>query len=297
MAYDIVSEIGFGKEFGFVDAAADVGGLIQGFHDGMTAFGLLARFHPFTTWVKTTGVGKRALVAKPEDNTGIGVLMRYRDRLLEERLGDIEAGKAMDRVDLLQQMLNARDEKGEPLSHDYVKAEILLVLLAGADTTGTTFQAMFYYIINTPGVYERMMREIDDASAKGLLSDIPQFDEVDAHCPYYVACVRESMRLCPSAPNIFPRIVSEPGMDLYGKYAPPGTEITCNPWFVHRDKKFYGENALEFKPQRWLESEARTRELLKYNFAFGYGPRVCLGKDIATIELYKGPLQVSTSVI
>jgi hypothetical protein len=93
MAYDIVSEIGFGRAFGFVDAAADVGGLIRDFHDGMMAFGLLARFHPFTTWVKQTTLGKRILVATPQDDSGIGVLMRYRDKLLEERLRDIEEGK------------------------------------------------------------------------------------------------------------------------------------------------------------------------------------------------------------
>jgi cytochrome P450 len=52
MAYDIVSEIGF------VPAGTDIGALIQGFHDGMTAFGLLARFHPFTTWIKSTWLGR-----------------------------------------------------------------------------------------------------------------------------------------------------------------------------------------------------------------------------------------------
>ncbi|MCJ1298322.1 hypothetical protein MMC08_001111 [Hypocenomyce scalaris] len=291
MAYDIVSEIGFGAPFGFVTAGYDVGGLIQGFHDGMTVFGLLGRFHPFTSWVKKTWAGEKYLVAKPEDNSGIGVLMRYRDKLLEQRVNDIKQGKTGERVDLLQTFLDARDEDGQPLDVNYIKAEILLVLLAGADTTGTTFQAMFYYIISTPGAHDRLMAEIDDATRQGKLSSMPQYDEVITHCPYYVACVRESMRLCPSAPNIFPRIVSEPGLELFGKWAPAGTEITCNPWMVHRDKQFYGPDADEFKPERWMESEARTRELLKYNFAFGYGPRLCLGKDIALMELFKGPLQ------
>jgi cytochrome P450 len=292
MAYDIVSEIGFGKPFGFVPAGTDIDGLIQGFHDGMTSFGLLARFHPFTTWIKTTPLG-RFFIATPEDDSGIGVLMRYRDKLFDERVQDTKDGKTGDRVDLLQTFIDAKEEDGQPLPPDYIKAEILLVLLAGADTTGTTFQAMFYYIMSTPRVYDRMMAEIDAASKAGNLSfPVPQYDEVVEHCPYYVACVRESMRLCPAAPNIFPRFVSAPGMDLFGKWAPAGTEITCNPYFLHRDKKFYGEDAEEFKPERWLESEKRTRELLKYNFAFGYGPRICLGKDIALVELFKGPLHV-----
>ena len=102
MAYDIISEVGFGAPFGFVEQATDVGGLIQGFHDGLPAFGFLARMHAFTAFVKCTWVGERYLVAKPEDDSGIGKLMRFRDRLLSKRLRDIEAGTTDGRFDLLQ---------------------------------------------------------------------------------------------------------------------------------------------------------------------------------------------------
>lgn len=100
MAYDIVSEIGFGAPFGFIDSGSDVGGLIQGFHDGLPAFGLMARCWPATNFIKKTPLGK-LFVARPEQDTGIGALMRFRDKLIEQRQKDLEAG-LVGRVDLLQ---------------------------------------------------------------------------------------------------------------------------------------------------------------------------------------------------
>jgi cytochrome P450 len=293
MAYDIISEIGFGAPFGFVEQGQDVGGLIQGFHDGLPAFGLLARLHPFTTWMKTTFL-KKYLVATPTDDSGIGVLMRFRDRLIGERIHHIEEGKNINRVDLLQTFLQARTEDNKPLDMDYIRAEVLLVLLAGADTTGTAFQAMIQFLLTNREAFARMMDEVDSATANNLLSAMPQYSEVIDHLPYYTACVREAMRLCPSAPNIFPRYVSESGLELYGKFAPPGTEISSNPYIVHRDPDLYGDDAEEFRPERWLDPE-RAKLYHKYNFGFGYGARACLGKDIAMMELFKGPLQVCCS--
>ena len=81
-------------------------------------------------------------------------------------------------------------------------------------------------------IYTKLVREIDAATREGKIGEMPQYDEVLEHCPYYVACVKETMRLNPSAPNIFPRTVGKGGLVLEGKFVPEGTEITCNPWLV-----------------------------------------------------------------
>ncbi|KAK7415449.1 hypothetical protein QQX98_005900 [Neonectria punicea] len=66
MAYDVVSEVGFGAPFGFVAQGRDVAGLIKGMHDGLVPFGIMVRMYPLTKWIMSTWVGQKYLVARPD---------------------------------------------------------------------------------------------------------------------------------------------------------------------------------------------------------------------------------------
>uniref|UniRef100_A0A8H7N3Q3 Cytochrome P450 n=1 Tax=Bionectria ochroleuca TaxID=29856 RepID=A0A8H7N3Q3_BIOOC len=251
MAYDVISSVGFGAPVGFIEQGDDIEGLIRAFHDGMSTF-----------------LGKY-MVATPEQNSGIGTMMRFRDRLIEQRLKDLESGAYDGRADLLQTQvtpalfIDARDEEGKPLDLNYIKAEILLVLLAGSDTTGTSFQALMLHLFSNPEVYEKLMAEIDAATRNNKLSSTPSM-------------TRSSQ-------------VAR-GMELFGRFVPEGMEIAGSAWLMNRDANLYGPDANVFRPERWLDAD-QAREYQKYSLTFGYGQRVCLGKDIAMMELYKAPLQ------
>ena len=50
----------------------------------------------------------------------------------------------------------------------------------------------------------------------------------------------------------------------------------------------FGEDAHEFRPERWLDSdEKKVAQMTKYFHPWGIGVRVCLGRFIATMEIYK----------
>lgn len=290
LAYDVISEIGFGAPIGFVEAGCDQDDIIKHLHAGLREKAILNRLYPFLKLMKGTWLGRKYFEASSRGSSGLGILLKLRDRLLDRRLKDLESGKE-GRQDLLQTFLNTRTADGEPLDIEYIKSEVLLVLLAGADTTGTVMQGLIHQCITRPDIYKRLSDEIDAADAAGHLSTPPQYEEVSVHCPFYVACVREVMRLWPSSPALFPRLVSGPGIDFDGKLAPAGMEVASTPFLIHRDKEMYGPDAEEFVPERWMEPEL-CKKLLKYFFGFGYGARVCLGKDIAQMEIYKSPMQV-----
>jgi len=294
VAFDIISQVGFGKPFGFVEKGGDVGGLIEALHDGLVVFGVFAKLYPLMEWIKTTWF-KKHVVATPEMKGGMGVLMRWRDRVLEERMREIEQGKRKEeRVDLLQGLLEAKTPEEKPLDIEYIKAEMTLVFLAGADTTGTAFGSIITYLLSHPDSLAFMLDEITGAYTSCHLSrPVPKYREVLEHCPYYIACVKESMRLSPPAPANSSRIYDGEGGEVVvnGKPLPKGIEVAMNAWIAGRDKEVYGEDAEVWRPERWLEASEEEKKLFeRSSMVFGYGSRGCLGKDIAMMELMKTPL-------
>ncbi|CAG8904564.1 unnamed protein product [Penicillium egyptiacum] len=283
-AYDMICQLSFGEPIGFISQGRDVENLIENFHQ-MAPFAAIVGALP---WLARpfleNPITRRYFMPKPGDGSGTGKIMAFRDRLLAERLNN---PKPRQQGDFLDNILNAKNPDGSTITLDEVKTECFVLMVAASDTTAAFFCGFIRYVLQTPGVYDKLMTEIDDYDRRGLLRHpVPLYDEVK-DMPYFSACYKETMRYQPSTPMIIPRYVSDGGMTLHNQYIPAGTEIGANPYVVHRNRRVFGDDAHDFRPERWLEDPERAALMDKCILTWGYGSRICLGKNIALLETYK----------
>ncbi|KAH8666577.1 cytochrome P450 [Xylariales sp. PMI_506] len=199
--------------------------------------------------------------------------------------------------DFLQFFIDAKAAHPEAVDEGVIMGYLLVNLLAGADTTAITIRAIFYYLLKTPTAYRNLEDEIMGAGFKG----VAPFHESRA-LPYLEAVVREAMRLHPGVCFLLERYVPEGGFQLPGGagFVPAGTAVGINAYISGRNPAVWGGDPDVFRPERWLrghspglegETEPAYRERMRLfaasDLAFGGGSRICIGRSLALMEVYK----------
>ena len=153
--------------------------------------------------------------------------------------------------------------------------------MAGADSTSIELRACFYYLIKNPAVLMKVLAEIDSADASGNLSSPVKFSE-SKKLPYLSACIRESIRMFPAVSMGMQRHPPIEGLEIAGKLIPNSCRVSMNPAVVQFDKHIFGNDASEFRPERWLESsEENVKAMDKAMLVFGAGTRTCTGQNVS----------------
>lgn len=293
-AADVLTTIVFTEPWGFLANDRDERGLIRAWRDGLALFGLSQRWRFLREVILPSPLGPHVL-PRDSDETGNGWLVTQANREIAERERRMEMGEPRpDPPDMLQLTLEATvggsgEDYGSarPLTAIQKTAHMTLLIQAGVDTTGSGLGATLRLLLLHPAVLERVRAEIAEADAKGLLSPVVQYDETRTHLPYMSACIRESLRVNPPIPNIFPRLSPRGGIAIDGNFIPEGTEMTSQAYVVQRDADVFGDDVHEFRPERWLGSEDQIAKMDAAMYVFGMGARVCLGKEIALMEMHK----------
>jgi cytochrome P450 len=98
-----------------------------------------------------------------------------------------------------------------------------------------------------------------------------------------MACVLESTRLKPTAPvSINQAITTDRIIDHF--LIPAGTNFLVDTHALNVADPYWGEDSTIYRPKRFLEGR-RMASMRYHFFRYGFGPRQCLGKNVADLFL------------
>jgi cytochrome P450 len=185
---------------------------------------------------------------------------------------------APPRDDLLQILLDARDEHGAPMSRRQLKDEVMTLFLAGHETTASALSWTWYLLGTHPEVEAELHASLNRTlgGRPPTVDDLPELGFVER-------VVTESMRLLPPVWAIGRQAI-EP-VQVGGYDLPKGTLVSMSQWVMHRDPRWF-DDPERFWPDRWLDGQAgQARKPPRYAYLpFGGGPRQCIGNSFALLE-------------
>jgi cytochrome P450 family 110 len=194
----------------------------------------------------------------------------YRELARRRAAADVES-----RQDILSLLLQVRDEDGSPLTDREIRDELVVMLMAGHETTGTALAWTFERILSLPEV-ERHLRDELDTVTGGR----PLVAEHLLRLEYLDAVVKETLRSRPIMPAGGARLVRR-SIAIGGRTIEPPAILINAMYLLHRRPELYAEPEA-FKPERFVGK----RTIDPYEFTpFGGGMRRCLGLSFALFEM------------
>lgn len=274
-AFDSLGAVNFSQKLGFLESGTDVDGICHLDHDQMMYFAVWGQIPAIERgWARM----KSILTGTRKENP----LFSFALKLVQDR-----QAKPIDAHDMLNLFLSLHESSPEKFTIRDVIAAAYINVVTAHDVVAITLRAVVYYLAKNPAVQEKLQKEISDADEAGNLSNPAKYCEI-THMAYVLAVTNEALRIHPSTGLILERRCPKGGVTLHGMHIPGDTIVGVNCWVVNRDKRIFGEDAHEFRPERWVESDPKDVARMRSNmFTFGAGARNCIGKNLAMMQLTK----------
>ena len=252
-ARQVLGEVAFSKKFGFLEAGVDVGNNIKTIDNSQWYNGIIGQvprldhiFRRNPLWHIIPFLStKNALVTR----TALGQL---------EKRQNPPNGEKVEYKDLLNSLIVAQKGHPEALSHGDVFAIAHGAIFAGSDSTASTMQSFFWYVLSNKKVYDKLVGEVMAAK----FSEMVQYNDTQ-NLPYFQACLKETMRIAPAVGLNITRKVPIGGAEIDGVKLSAGTAVAVNGWVLHRHKGVFGKDADVFRPERWLDSNKEKVKLME----------------------------------
>ncbi|CAN6327693.1 unnamed protein product [Urochloa humidicola] len=187
-----------------------------------------------------------------------------------------------DRDDFLSRLVVTGERSDEEL-----RDIVMNFLTAGRETTASALTWFFGLVLSRPDVVARITAEVRAVrESTGTRPGEPfAFDALrDMH--YLHAALTESMRLYPPVPVNSQSCAADDTLPD-GTHVGAGWSVTYSAFAMGRLAAIWGEDCAEYKPERWLgENGAFQQPKSPFQYTvFHAGPRICLGKEMAYVEM------------
>lgn len=210
--------------------------------------------------------------------TPFGRAIRARDRLLHHIEQVVKERQAHPTHDALGLLVQSEDEEGNRLSLEELKAQALLMLFAGHETTTSMLTSLVMSLAQHPEVWEQARQEqtrLMETSGDVTLEQMRQM-------PYLDQIVKEIERLYPPVAGGFRGVVKD--FEFNGYRVPAGWMALYRIDAAHRDRTIYTDPD-RFDPDRFGPERAEHKRSDFSLVGFGGGPRICLGLAFAQLEI------------
>lgn len=177
--------------------------------------------------------------------------------------------------------------------HEFV-GNAMVIVFAGFETTANALTFTLYLLAKNPRVQEKLRQQvaasIKDARQKAAANatdeelEIEELNELATGCEYLEWVINESLRLYPPVPGLSCRQASQACTLSNGMHIEQGVNVIPSVFSIHRDKEIWGDDASEFKPERFAMLDIAQVNSAMF-MPFGWGPRNCIGKAVAMHEM------------
>ncbi|GMJ10083.1 TRANSPARENT TESTA 7, CYTOCHROME P450 75B1 [Hibiscus trionum] len=179
-------------------------------------------------------------------------------------------------VSLLNTPINPnKEEQPYIIGRENIKAILSDMVAASFETTATAIEWTFSELLRHPRVMASLQQELESVAGRNRMieeSDLPKLTYLDM-------VIKESFRLHPVAPLLVPH-QSTQDITVNGYFIPKKSRILVNAWSIGRDHKVWSDNAEEFFPERFEDSNIDLRGHDFQLIPFGTGRRGCPGMQL-----------------
>ncbi|TMW62706.1 hypothetical protein Poli38472_005324 [Pythium oligandrum] len=281
------AEIGFGIRMNSMESADE--------HPFQTAFDRVQRatvlrfVRPSWFWklqrLVQVGVERQL---RQDINTIDGTVLDIISQSIQRRqLGENQR----DGADLVSLVLDYNEKTPEAKSGEfdphYLRDIVVNFLIAGRDTTAQALSWFFKNVGTHPEVVTKIRAEIKHV-LPGLMDgsiETPTMEQVQ-QLTFLEAAIKESLRLYPAVPVSF-RVAANDVVLSDGTFIRKGQSVAVPVYGCSRMNYLWGPDAASYNPERWFDPV--SGKLIHFPshkfFAFSAGPRVCLGMNLALLEL------------